>query len=531
MKLLLTSVFGPFGVDDEYGRKENLMEVLHNQVTREQGVFSMRFNQESYGLYLMAENLSLPTAVLDFPSQSRFLREIKKGYEYIGISFIYPNIKKARLMAQLIRRYAPGTKIILGGHGTGSGDIEKEVPCDYVCRGEGIRFLRQLFGENPDAPIKHPLRYSSSNRYILGTPVSNKRVPEGIIMAGVGCVNGCRFCATSHFFQKQYTPFLKTGKEFFELCREYEEKMGITDFFVLDENFFKSEDRARELLYLMEKHRKPYSFNIFSSAETIMKVGIDFIQRLGVDFLWIGVESLKEVYEKNRGIDFQRLVKELKNHGISVLTSGILFLEHHTKETIHEDIDYLVGLQADFIQFMGLGLVPETKAYRDYLQQDKIMAEIPLEDRHGQKGIWFKHPHFTPKESEEYLVNAFRKDFRENGPSILRMADTYLRGAVASGNGNGGDEFMKLRHLQRQKNALNFYPVVEVLRTHAPDDSSKAFARDLRRRYNTYFGKRNIQVKLFSAVMQLMMLKEKLRGQLIYNNLRQPKTLFTTYRF
>ena len=48
-KLLLTSVFGPFGVDDAYGRKENPMELMHNQVTREQGLFShpFRFHQSS----------------------------------------------------------------------------------------------------------------------------------------------------------------------------------------------------------------------------------------------------------------------------------------------------------------------------------------------------------------------------------------------------------------------------------------------------------------------------------------------------
>ncbi|MDD5678358.1 MAG: hypothetical protein PHW60_10275 [Kiritimatiellae bacterium] len=36
-RILLCSVFGPFGVDDAYGRKENLMELYHNQVTRIQG--------------------------------------------------------------------------------------------------------------------------------------------------------------------------------------------------------------------------------------------------------------------------------------------------------------------------------------------------------------------------------------------------------------------------------------------------------------------------------------------------------------
>jgi len=56
-KLLLTSVFGPYAVDDEYGRKENRMELFHNQVTRGQGIFSYRFNHASFGLYFLAESI------------------------------------------------------------------------------------------------------------------------------------------------------------------------------------------------------------------------------------------------------------------------------------------------------------------------------------------------------------------------------------------------------------------------------------------------------------------------------------------
>jgi hypothetical protein len=37
-RVLLTSVFGPYGQDDEYGsRRLNPMELFHNQVTRTQG--------------------------------------------------------------------------------------------------------------------------------------------------------------------------------------------------------------------------------------------------------------------------------------------------------------------------------------------------------------------------------------------------------------------------------------------------------------------------------------------------------------
>ena len=49
-KILLTSVFGPYAQDDEYGsRAMNPMELYHNQVTRVQGAFSLRMFHRSVG--------------------------------------------------------------------------------------------------------------------------------------------------------------------------------------------------------------------------------------------------------------------------------------------------------------------------------------------------------------------------------------------------------------------------------------------------------------------------------------------------
>jgi radical SAM superfamily enzyme YgiQ (UPF0313 family) len=531
MKLLLTSVFGPYGVDDEYGRKENVMEVMHNQVTREQGVFSLRFNQETYAFHLMAENLKIPTVVLDFPTLKRFISEIKKGYDYVGISFIATNFLKAQRMAQLIRKYSPDTKIIIAGHGTAIDHIERKIPCDYVCRGDGVQFMRELFNQDPEAPITHPIRHFCFNRYILGAPIGHNMIAHGIILPGVGCVNGCRFCCTSHFFQKKYTAFLHTGKDLFDLCRQYEDKMGITDFYVQDENFFKNETRARDLLALMEKHRKPYTFNIFSSAETLIKMGPEFIQRIGIEFLWVGVESKKEMYGKNRNVDFHVLIKQLRDLGVNVLISGILFLEEHTKENIHDDIDFLVDLNADFLQFMQLGPLPGTSLYYDYKNKNLLLEDVPLEEWHGQDRIWYRHPHFTPEESSLYIKNAFKKDFDLNGPSLLRTADSTLRGAINTQNAdNTGDEFMKLRHLKRKKRAMAYYPMLDSLVTHAHNDKVKSYAKEVRERYRTFFKKIPLKVRLLSAGIQLTMIKEIIRSKLIQNNMRQPQTRLTRYR-
>lgn len=526
-RLLLSSVFGPYGVDDAYGRKENPMELLHNQVTREQGVFSPRFNNDSYGLHLMAENIDVPTRVLDFPSEKRFVEELRNGYDYVGITFIMANYGKAKRMAELVRRHSPASKIILGGHGTSLEDIGQKIPCDHVCRGEGVGFLRRLFGKDAAAPIKHPVMRTSFGRHVMGIPLDN-RFKAGIVLTGVGCTNGCRFCCTSHFFDRQYVPFLKTGREIFDVCRTLEAELKTTDFSIMDENFLKEEGRARELLELMERHGKPYIFSIFSSAETIRKVGIEFLQRLGVEFLWMGVESKRELYEKNKGVDFKALVAQLRGQGINVLASGILFQEHHDQRTIHEDIDFMVGLEADLVQFMQLGPVAGTQLYSDYQKQGKMVPEVPYEERHGQGRIWFSHPNFTAEESEVFLRDAFRKDYEVNGPSLLRMADTALRGVRATAGAS--DPFLRLRHQARRSQALRYYPLLGTLVRFAPTPQARAYARRVRDEFSRWFGRPSPLVRVQSLAASLLMIKEKIRARLVPNNTRQPGTRVASYR-
>lgn len=86
-----------------------------------------------------------------------------------------------------------------------------------------------------------------------------------------------------------------------------------------------------------------------------MDFGIDNLVRLGVNLVWIGVESQSgPQFAKNVGIDFPALIQRLREHGIGVLTSGILCIEHHTPQNMQEDIDYLISLKPDLIQFMLL---------------------------------------------------------------------------------------------------------------------------------------------------------------------------------
>ena len=61
-------------------------ELLYRQVTRAQGLFSPRTVNVQFSLEYIAENLDAPTVVLQYPSKRELIRELKKGYDYVGIS-------------------------------------------------------------------------------------------------------------------------------------------------------------------------------------------------------------------------------------------------------------------------------------------------------------------------------------------------------------------------------------------------------------------------------------------------------------
>ncbi|MBU0754981.1 MAG: radical SAM protein, partial [Planctomycetes bacterium] len=343
-------------------------------------------------------------------------------------------------------------------------------------------------------------------RRVLGAPLGSD---TGIIIPGVGCTNGCRFCCTSHFFDKEYTSYLETGKELFDLCLEIEEKMGFTEFGIMDENFLKKPERAEELVRLMEEHGKLYRFSIFSSAETIAKMGVEFLARMGVSFLWIGVESKYEVYEKNKGLDLKAMIRELRDHGISVLASGILFLEQHTRETIWDDIKFLIDMESDLVQFMELGPMPGTALYRDYDRKGLLKKEIPYEEWHGQDKIWFDHPHFDPEDTDRILRQAFRYDYDTQGSSLLRMCDTVIRGYLTFSRHD--DPFIRRRAELSKKWAGFHRQCLDVLKKYAHNATVRRLTEEIIAKYDAALGPKTLKQKALSKTVHAFAIRETLR--------------------
>ena len=143
-RILFSSVFGPYAQDDEFGsRKMNPMELYHNQVTREQGPFSLRMFHRSWGILMIQRNISAPTTVLDFPTREAFEAELRANeYDIVGISSIIVNVGKVREMCRIVRRISPKATIVVGGHVAATPGLDTMLDADHIVRGDGISWMR-----------------------------------------------------------------------------------------------------------------------------------------------------------------------------------------------------------------------------------------------------------------------------------------------------------------------------------------------------------------------------------------------------
>ena len=434
-RILFTSVFGPYARDDEFGsRAINPMELYHNQVTRVQGPFSLRMFHRSWGLMMMRDNVSAPSSLLDFPSRERFIQELKtERYNIVAISAIPPNYLKALEMCRLIRELQPRAKIIVGGHISGLPNLQKRLGADHVVRVEGVRWFRSFLGEDVNAPILHPQIVSGIGTRTMGMQL--RETPGAIaatVIPSVGCPMGCNFCATSAMFggKGKFLNFYETGDELFEVMCGLEHDMKVQTFFVMDENFLLHKKRALRLLELVEEKGKSWSLYVFSSANVLRSYTIEQLVRMGISWVWMGLEGKTSQYQKLAGADTIQLVRELRSHGISILGSTIIGLEEHTPENLPAAIGHAVAHDTEFHQFMLYTPVAGTPLFEEHRANGTLLdpeCHNPS-DTHGQLRFVHKHPHIPAGMETDFQLQAFRQDFEVNGPSVVRMVRTTLLG-------------------------------------------------------------------------------------------------------
>lgn len=380
----------------------------------------------------LQRNITAPCTVLDFPTRQRFIRELRaRNYDIVGLTSIIVNVGKVREMCRLIRLHSPRSTIVVGGHVTAIPNIEQLIDADHIVKGEGVVWLRGFLGEDTARQIEHPMIPSSFGFRLMGLPLPRGGGnPSATIIPSVGCPMGCNFCTTSEFFggKGKFVNFLERGQDLFKVMCETERTLGSKAFFMMDENFLLYKKRALELLERMKAHHKAWSLYVFSSANAVRKYDIRQLVELGIEWIWLGLESEGSTYAKLKGTDTLELARSLQSHGIRVHGSTIIGLEHHTPENIDRAIDYAVAHDTVFHQFMLYTPIPGTPLYRQVQSEGRILDDVDLADIHGQFKFNFQHPAISRDESKTFLDRAFRRDFDVNGPSLYRLLRNMFDG-------------------------------------------------------------------------------------------------------
>src|ERR1017187_4861014 len=524
-KVLLTSVCRPLG--PKYGDAPSVgYELLYGQVTRAQGLFSPRTFNIHYSLEYIAENLDAPTVVLQYPSESELIRELKKGYDYVGISFLMAVMHKMKEAVALIRRYAPNSKIVLGGYGTVLKDEALKPYGDYFCREEGGGFFRRLLGE-PELPMPYKQPLLVSWLKIFGWKVSS----TGKIFAGLGCPNGCDFCCTSHFFSRKHIRLLPEGKDIYAVAERYLEMDPNLVLLIIDEDFLLNKKRAMEFRDCVLQGAKKPSIFVFSSVKAISQYTVEEILEMGIDGFWIGYEGTRSGYAKQQGRPIDEILAEFREHGISILTSMILGFDYQTPEVVAEELDGLMQLKPSLGQFLIYGPVPGTP-FNERVRKDNLMHEVYVQHpellyrRADGFTTTMKHPTLSAEKIEELQQWCFEQDFQRLGPSTFRFLEARLLGYRKLKDSPNPALRGKAQHYARE--LRHAYPIFLAGRLFGPNHNIRRWIRDLQRGLHAEFGSPTLVERVASVLAVGAAVWTGLTLKL--NLFQHPRLKRTTYR-
>jgi radical SAM superfamily enzyme YgiQ (UPF0313 family) len=485
-KILLTSVCRPLGA--RHGDAPSVgYELLHGQVTRAQGAFSPRSHHIHFSLEYIAENLEAPTTVLQYPSRRELVRELRKGYDIVAISFLVATFHRMKEAVALVRRHSPGAKIVLGGYGTVLPDDLIAPWGDHVCREEGVGFMRRLLGEPPlEMPYRHPMMVNPLR--IFGAKASE----TGVVLAGLGCPNGCDFCCTSHFFGRKHIRLLPTGRDIYDVIRRYTQISPGISIIILDEDFLLNRKRAMEFRDCVIEGGEALSIFCFASIRALSRYAVSEIVEMGIDGLWIGYEGTRAGYGKQEGRPVGELFAELREYGVTILASMILGLPYQTPEIIEEELSGLLALKPALTQFLIYGPSPGTPFHQKVIRENLLIDEVAGDiERFCRKGSGFhslvKHPFMTPGQIEAEQERCFREDFRRLGPSIYRSIEAWLTGYQKLRR--AGSPILRAKADRFAREIRNAYPVFLAGRALGPGRAVRKGIGDLERRVHAALGR------------------------------------------
>jgi haloalkane dehalogenase len=500
-RILFSTVYDPEPLLGRWAATDQMAYRL----TRGQGIFTLEEHAHAWPIHLLAQNIEAVSVLLEWPSFEEFEAELASGeYDYVAISFMNRDIDKLAEMSRAVRSLQPKARIVIGGYGViclsdrKAGD--QVIDADFVCRSEGVQFMRQLLGEQVDRPVSCMMPQSGST---LPWIARRSRGTVGAVLAALGCTKRCPFCATSYYTGGKLVEVLGVDA-LFESMRAYWDINPFTSTVnVYDENFLDYKERVDALgarIRADEKHGlRALNYFTFGSLSAVSKYDPDELLLNGLDTVWIGVESYFSKLKKTRReeqrapfdldqhtIDTRNTFQMLHSIGVKTVGSWIIGLSCQNRMNIGEDEDFFVTLRPTFQQISVLTVEPEMPLGRLYRTGGAGGRKFPWRNFHLY-GQTYTPTGFTFDEMLDRVDALYRRLFVELGPSLQRMLEANLNGyryCLASKNPLLRDH----KSVYFQRRVLSQAPLLAVVGEYGPSATIRAKAAEMDREIAGLFG-------------------------------------------
>jgi len=507
-KILFTSSIYPYPT---LPNNTSLTDATGARFTRADGIFAMISHSHHFANHLLAQNINVPSVILEYPRWEDFIAEVKKEYPIIGISALPVHLESVLKMCRYIRENAPNTKIILGCYAglalQAVMDDEKiKEHIDYICHGEGIKFIRQLLGEDTERPISQILMPKGG-----GSPKFITKFPKGAIgflVSGLGCPGSCDFCSSTALYDHKRIEMLSPESLVEHMYLYKKNFTNLSNIFVIEEDHFRWPEYLRQIKEPWESHPdmvESMDWFAFGSMDFIgkfaEKYGWDMIAEIGIGVLFIGVESkfgdlLK--YKKRSEVDPKPLFKKLHSMGIRTVGSWICGWDFHTQNNILEDLNYFVSLQPTYQQLTRLSPFPGTPLW-EQMKTEHRLQEVPWEDVHFWSGTQ-KNLSFEDHETLNMVEYGYELLYKTWGPSLLRRLEVELNGySYCMHSSNDILKNHKSKFYKKQCGML--WTLLSAMGKYAPNGMVRKKAEKIDKLYRSVIGEPTGVMMLLSAVV------------------------------
>ncbi|NHI94584.1 MAG: radical SAM protein [Candidatus Lokiarchaeota archaeon] len=390
---------------DKYYDKEFLEKTIDKKNYYEEDLL---YSEGNIGGEFISQNISTPSKVIhEYLTIDILKREIEDFKPtHVGFSVTMFGYELFKECSHFIRSNYPNIKIIAGDVGALAPGTENYA--DHVCKGEGTRFIRMIFGEDPDKEIKIPC--TKMKRFRPNPLDRNKQVQSyfGVLTTNLGCGMGCDFCVTHALYGGNYfigepesikQAMLDMAKNISGNSKDYDISLVLTDPLA-----FQNEAKWLKVIELMKGESYFFHINALTSSRLLKKYGqkdrlLDKFQRseeIELSLVELGVETVDPLYRKNIKTDWKQLLTDIHDRGIISTLSMIVGFDFHDKASAINDVNTVISYDPMVLIVANLRIQYETQLWYDYQKQNRLL-DVPPEFRYLWGYQAFKHPHFEPR--------------------------------------------------------------------------------------------------------------------------------------